>query len=310
MATLAEKGTLPQRLVGLSSCHDQHRGEEDHISWIILAKDCVYKLKKPVRYPFLDFNALRRCRFYCEKEIRLNRRLAGETYLGVIPLRFEQIGGLILKSRTRAWTFILLVRGQRSIRSAMFYTEHVTLKLLPLDDKTNLQGVLDLPKGSWVEGTDRALQIMVNRLRVPEIVSFQTYTGTAAPFRLQRTCALLWPVFWSRASGIAVNLQEKGDRGRARMPSRSISASTSRAPLPQGTVPKVVEPLTGHRFWKRYRRNVPLAAYYVLTGAGSAAQKQLQTCSRVRSFTLLAPPPQNRAGVELSSIALVLLAAS
>ena len=40
---------------------------ETHMSWVFLTDDRVYKLKKPVRYPFLDFSTLSRRQFYCEE---------------------------------------------------------------------------------------------------------------------------------------------------------------------------------------------------------------------------------------------------
>ncbi|BCH31950.1 hypothetical protein MesoLjLc_38800 [Mesorhizobium sp. L-8-10] len=62
---------------------------ETHMSWVFLTDDRVYKLKKPVKYPFLDFSTLWRRRFFCEEELRLNRRLAGSTYCSVVALRCE-----------------------------------------------------------------------------------------------------------------------------------------------------------------------------------------------------------------------------
>jgi len=59
---------------------------ETHISWVILAGDFAYKLKKPVNLGFLDFSTLEKRRFYCEEELRLNRRLAPEIYLDVIAI--------------------------------------------------------------------------------------------------------------------------------------------------------------------------------------------------------------------------------
>jgi aminoglycoside phosphotransferase family enzyme/predicted kinase len=56
---------------------------ETHISWVILAGDYAYKIKKPVRLPFLDYSTLRARKHYCEEELRLNRRLAPELYEGV-----------------------------------------------------------------------------------------------------------------------------------------------------------------------------------------------------------------------------------
>src|SRR5262249_52832097 len=59
---------------------------ETHISWVFLAGDCVYKVKKPVDLGFLDFTTLERRRFFCEEEVRLNRRLTQDVYLGVVDL--------------------------------------------------------------------------------------------------------------------------------------------------------------------------------------------------------------------------------
>lgn len=56
------------------------------MSWVFLTDERVYKLKKPVRRTFLDFSTVAKRRFFCEKELRLNRRLAPETYLRVVPL--------------------------------------------------------------------------------------------------------------------------------------------------------------------------------------------------------------------------------
>jgi aminoglycoside phosphotransferase family enzyme/predicted kinase len=59
---------------------------ETHISWVLLAGEYAYKIKKPVRLPFLDFSSLAARRHYCEEELRLNRRTAPELYLDVLPI--------------------------------------------------------------------------------------------------------------------------------------------------------------------------------------------------------------------------------
>lgn len=65
---------------------------ETHVSFIFLTDNFVYKVKKAVDYGFLDFTTLDRRRFYCGEEVRLNRRLCPEVYLGVVELR-EMPGG-------------------------------------------------------------------------------------------------------------------------------------------------------------------------------------------------------------------------
>ena len=59
---------------------------ETHISWVLLAGRYAYKIKKPVDLGFVNFTSLALRRYYCEEEIRLNRRLAPQLYLDVVPI--------------------------------------------------------------------------------------------------------------------------------------------------------------------------------------------------------------------------------
>jgi len=60
---------------------------QTHISFVLITDHHVYKIKKPVDFGFLDFTSLDRRRFYCLQELELNRRLAPEVYLGLVPVR-------------------------------------------------------------------------------------------------------------------------------------------------------------------------------------------------------------------------------
>lgn len=60
---------------------------QTHISYVLLAGDYVYKIKKPVDFGFLDFTTLAKRKYYCEEELRLNRRLCPEIYLEVVPVK-------------------------------------------------------------------------------------------------------------------------------------------------------------------------------------------------------------------------------
>ena len=70
---------------------------ETHISWVLLTGDYAYKIKKPLDFGFLDFSTLARRRHFCAEEVRLNRRLAPELYLDVVPITGSitspQLGG-------------------------------------------------------------------------------------------------------------------------------------------------------------------------------------------------------------------------
>ncbi len=59
---------------------------QTHISYVLLTGDYAYKLKKPANFGFLDFSTLEKRKHFCEEELRLNQRGAGELYLEVIPV--------------------------------------------------------------------------------------------------------------------------------------------------------------------------------------------------------------------------------
>ncbi|MFA7239257.1 MAG: AAA family ATPase [Sulfuricellaceae bacterium] len=59
---------------------------ETHISWVLLAGDFAYKIKKTVDFGFLDFSTLEKRRYYCAEELRLNQRLSPQLYLEVVAI--------------------------------------------------------------------------------------------------------------------------------------------------------------------------------------------------------------------------------
>jgi len=63
---------------------------ETHISWVLIGEKYVYKIKRPVKFSFLDFSTLGKRRFFCNEEVRLNRRLTKDIYLGVSCIYQDQ----------------------------------------------------------------------------------------------------------------------------------------------------------------------------------------------------------------------------
>ena len=59
---------------------------QTHISYVLVAGDYVYKVKKPVRFAFLDYSTLEKRRRFCHEEVRLNRKLAPTVYLNVVAI--------------------------------------------------------------------------------------------------------------------------------------------------------------------------------------------------------------------------------
>ena len=70
---------------------------QTHISWVFIASPFVFKVKKPVNLGFLDFSTLEKRRYFCQREIELNRRLSPEIYLDAIPI-YETKSGFSFKS--------------------------------------------------------------------------------------------------------------------------------------------------------------------------------------------------------------------
>jgi aminoglycoside phosphotransferase family enzyme/predicted kinase len=83
---------LPALIRHLSAPHaystpvDDVQVHQTHISVVFLAGAYAYKIKKPVSFGFVDYSALEKRRHFCYEEVRLNRRLAPEVYLGVVPI--------------------------------------------------------------------------------------------------------------------------------------------------------------------------------------------------------------------------------
>ena len=65
---------------------------ETHISWVIMTPDFVFKIKKPIQFSFLDFSTSEKRAFFCREELHLNKRLAPEMYLDVLPIGLADDG--------------------------------------------------------------------------------------------------------------------------------------------------------------------------------------------------------------------------
>ena len=89
---MAKSDKLPPLIAALLHWARQEYGAktvemmETHISWVLLAGDYAYKIKKPVVLPFVDYSTLEARRIFCEKELALNSRYAPELYLQTVPI--------------------------------------------------------------------------------------------------------------------------------------------------------------------------------------------------------------------------------
>jgi len=60
---------------------------ETHISWVLLGDEYAFKIKKELKYSFIDFSTVEIRHYYCLRELELNRRLSGDMYIAVVPVK-------------------------------------------------------------------------------------------------------------------------------------------------------------------------------------------------------------------------------
>ena len=166
---------------------------------------------------------------------------------GALGRMYRAVARPILASRARSWMFLLVVLVMTVGSMGFFYTTAVTVKLLPFDNKSELAVLLDLPRGTSVEDTDRTLSDLAAILAdIPEITSIQSHAGTAAPFNFNGLVRHYYLRAEPQMGDLQVNLAPKADRSRE---SHAIALEMrnriAALPLPEGGVVKVVEPPPG-----------------------------------------------------------------
>ncbi|MER2633496.1 MAG: efflux RND transporter permease subunit [Rhizobiaceae bacterium] len=171
----------------------------------------------------------------------------GQAHGGVLGRLYAHAARLVLSSKTASWSFLLAV-GVLTLGSlALFYTQHVTVKLLPFDNKSELSVVIDLPEGASVEATDAVAQAVARvALRLEEVESVRTHAGAAAPFDFNGLVRHSFYRTGTHQGEAAINLSPKGARGRASHAiAIDIRERLATVAMPEGTSLKVVEPPPG-----------------------------------------------------------------
>ena len=166
---------------------------------------------------------------------------------GALGRMYRALARPILVSKARSWMFLLAVLVMTVGSMGFFTTTAVTVKLLPFDNKSELAVLLDLPRGTSVEDTDRTLADLAAILAdIPEITSIQSHAGTAAPFNFNGLVRHYYLRAEPQMGDLQVNLSPKADRSRE---SHAIALEMrdriAALPLPEGGVVKVVEPPPG-----------------------------------------------------------------
>ena len=163
--------------------------------------------------------------------------------IGAMGRFYASIARPLLKGRWRSKVFLIVVGLATVAACSLFYTEAVRVKLLPFDNKSEIQVVLDLPQGASLEDTDRMLMLAAEKLKdLPELVSIQAYAGTASPFNFNGLVRHYYMRANPSQGDLSINLKEKSERARA---SHAIAIDIRKRlaslPLPKGSALKVVE---------------------------------------------------------------------
>ncbi len=166
---------------------------------------------------------------------------------GGLGRAYAAVARPILASKARSWLFIVVVVVLTFGSLGLFYTQHVTVKLLPFDNKSELSVVIDLPEGAAVEATDAVAQAVAKAvLDLPEVRSVQTHAGTAAPFNFNGLVRHSYLRASPEMGEVAINLSPKGERDRSsHQIALEIRQKILALPVPAGTVLKTVEPPPG-----------------------------------------------------------------
>ncbi len=156
---------------------------------------------------------------------------------------YRALASRVIATRRSAWIFLGAVGLATLLSMSMFATKTVTVKLLPFDNKSELQVVLDLPEGASLETTERTLAGAAEIARtIPEVIAIEAYAGTASPFNFNGLVRHYFLRERPEMGDLSITLSHKGDRKRA---SHAIALDLRKRlghlPLPEGGSIKVVE---------------------------------------------------------------------
>ena len=162
---------------------------------------------------------------------------------GQLEAIYRKVAGRVIATRRSAWTFLIAVGIATVLAGAMFATKTVTVKLLPFDNKSELQVVLDMPEGTSLEATQRSLaDAAAIAGSLPEVIAIDAYAGTASPFNFNGLVRHYYLRNRPEMGDLSVTLAAKDERHRS---SHAIALDLrerlKKVSLPSGASIKVVE---------------------------------------------------------------------
>ena len=168
---------------------------------------------------------------------------AHDAHGGKLGALYGAVAARVIATRRSAWTFLIAVGLATLLAGSMFYFKAVTVKLLPFDNKSEVQLVVDLPEGTSLEATGRILEQAAAITRtVPEVTSMEAYAGTSAPFNFNGLVRHYFLRAKPWMGDLMVTLAPKEERARnSHDVAVALRERLKALPLPAGGSIKVVE---------------------------------------------------------------------
>ena len=162
---------------------------------------------------------------------------------GKLGALYAPVARRIITDRKTARNFLVAVGVATLVAMSMFYFKAVTVKLLPFDNKSELQIVADLPEGTSLEATARMLDAAAAIARsLPETLAMEAYAGTSAPFNFNGLVRHYFLRNRPEMGDVMVTLLPKEERDRSsHAVALELREKLKAVPLPKGGSLKVVE---------------------------------------------------------------------
>ncbi len=156
---------------------------------------------------------------------------------------YKRVASPLLQGRSRSKKFLTIVGVATIAVCGLFYTKDVTVKLLPFDNKSEIQVVIDLPEGASLEDTERVSMVVADQMKaIPELMNMQVYVGTSMPFNFNGLVRHYYLRDKPEYADVQLNLLPKHERTRESheiaLEVRELIKGIS---VPEGTSLKVVE---------------------------------------------------------------------
>jgi multidrug efflux pump subunit AcrB len=156
---------------------------------------------------------------------------------------YARVAHRVIDERSSARNFLIGVGVATLLACSMFYFKAVTVKLLPFDNKSEVQVIVDMPEGTSLETTGRTLESVSTTARsLPEATAMEAYAGTSAPFNFNGLVRHYFLRNRPEMGDVMVTLLPKGDRDRSSHEiALDLREQLKALRLPAGGSVKVVE---------------------------------------------------------------------